>query len=234
MGVVAKSHICPSCLTELARIRAVPDQHYGLPIVVCPGCSKATVRTRHPDIEYWRGVRRFQWAMRNLLAKLVLTVLAGLVFWALVMASEDIFTPGGGLDLVYPYYSGDPGLAIGASMMMGVSVVLMMILVLLYAHRSIFFAVCVFVLVSLFFVTIEYQALWANHALGLIAGFDPDIRLPRGYEIRQRFERFGFLGGVSLLGIVPAFLLRGISSRGDARRFRRLLRKRRKMKTIHD
>ena len=233
MGVVAKSHICPSCLTELARIRAVLDVHYGLPIVVCPSCSAATVRTRHPDIEFWRGVRRFHWAMRNLLAKLALTVLAGLVFWLIVMASEDIFSPGR-FDLVYPYYSGDPGLAIGASVTMGVSVVLMMTVVLLYSHRSIFFAVGVLLLVSLFFVTIEYQILWMNHAMGLIGRFDPDIRLPRGYEVARRMERFGFLAGVSLLGIVPAFLLRGMIERGPARRFRKLIAKRRKMKRIHD
>lgn len=39
-----RAHICGQCGKDLSPIRAVPDPHYALPIVVCPGCCYAVVR----------------------------------------------------------------------------------------------------------------------------------------------------------------------------------------------
>jgi hypothetical protein len=36
---VAISHVCMGCGLDLARVRAAPDPHYGLPLVTCPRCA---------------------------------------------------------------------------------------------------------------------------------------------------------------------------------------------------
>jgi len=105
---VPKSHICPSCLTELAKVRAIPDPHYGLAVVVCPSCLLATVRTRHPDIEFWRGFRRFHQSLRVVIAKVLLMALLAGVMTLLISAAGDIYTPFGRFDLMYPFRDGDP------------------------------------------------------------------------------------------------------------------------------
>lgn len=54
------SHICLSCGRDLARVRALIEPHYGLPVVVCPDCGCAVVRRRHPIIVRWRRFRRLR------------------------------------------------------------------------------------------------------------------------------------------------------------------------------
>jgi hypothetical protein len=161
-------------------------------------------------------------------------VIAGLMMFGMTMACEDMFSPAGAFDPVYPFNSGDPFLALGAAMMLGGVGLLMMIMSMLYMHRTVFFGAVLFLLVSLFFVTIEYQVIWLDHAMAWIGKYTPNNRLPRTSEITLRMQRFGLLASVSLLGIVPALLLRGIINRSASRRFRRLLRKRRKQRMIHD
>ena len=41
---MAISHVCLSCGLDLARVRALLEPHYALPVVVCPDCGWATVR----------------------------------------------------------------------------------------------------------------------------------------------------------------------------------------------
>jgi hypothetical protein len=52
------SHVCTGCGVDLADRRARPEPHYGLWVVVCPGCRVAAVRTRGPLITGYRFARR--------------------------------------------------------------------------------------------------------------------------------------------------------------------------------
>lgn len=81
------SHTCPTCLTELARVRALPDPHYGLPVVVCPGCGRAVVRTKHPDRVFWRHKRLLLAGLWSVVWRLGLMVLAGLLMSLSVLAT---------------------------------------------------------------------------------------------------------------------------------------------------
>lgn len=58
MWAMPISHVCQGCGEDLAALRPGPDPHYGLPVIVCPNCRLASVRTREPLITGWRYGRR--------------------------------------------------------------------------------------------------------------------------------------------------------------------------------
>jgi hypothetical protein len=67
---VARSHLCASCGFELAGLRAPPDAHYALPVVVCPRCERAWVRRPHAgDATRRSALRLGRWGL-ELLARL--------------------------------------------------------------------------------------------------------------------------------------------------------------------
>ena len=55
---MAIAHSCLGCGLDLARVRTIRDMHYGLPLVICPGCSTAAIRRRHPLQRLWRSFIR--------------------------------------------------------------------------------------------------------------------------------------------------------------------------------
>lgn len=72
------SHACAGCGSDLTYLRAAPDPHYHLPIVVCPSCDLAVVR-RKPEMSriakrYRRG-RSSWWALSNRVSLLVISLL---------------------------------------------------------------------------------------------------------------------------------------------------------------
>ena len=234
MRIVPRSHTCPSCLTELGRIRAVPDPHYGLPVVVCPSCSLATVRQRHPDIEFWRSFRRVHSAMRNLTVRLGLTIGGAALIALFVLLSNRMFNAEGQFSPEYPFTSSDPEMTMSALLILGSSTLLMMAVVMLYRHRSIFFGIILMLGLTLFILTIDYTFIWIEHAIADLFAFTSSERYPSNSEMTGRFMRFAMIGSCSLLGVIPAVLLGGIVNRSERRRFRRLLKKRRKQRRTHD
>ncbi|MDQ7013330.1 MAG: hypothetical protein Q9O74_05460 [Planctomycetota bacterium] len=89
---MARSHICMGCGKELARLRAPPDPHYGLPVVVCPGCGLACVRRPRGGLARWHTFLRALGAGLKLVGggMLLVAVLAlGLVFCAQVAEGLD-------------------------------------------------------------------------------------------------------------------------------------------------
>ncbi|MFK7759399.1 MAG: hypothetical protein AB8C13_05575 [Phycisphaerales bacterium] len=231
---MAHSHACPSCLTELAKIRAVPDQHYGLPIVVCPSCSWTVVRQRHPDIEFWRGFRRLHHAIRNLVIRVGITILAGLILAAMVMVSDDLFTPSGRFEPAHPFISGDFRTQLGVVLMFVLAVLLMTMTVLIYKHRSALFGIVLLTAITLFFITVDLRSLWTQQLLANVFGFELSVWIPEPNEIKLRMMRFGLFGAVSMLGLIPAAALGGVVKRSPQRQFRRVLKKRRKQRRTHD
>lgn len=55
---MAAAHVCMTCGLDLARLRVRRDQHYGLPLVICPSCATAAVRRKHPLLARYRQARR--------------------------------------------------------------------------------------------------------------------------------------------------------------------------------
>lgn len=80
---MAVSHACASCGLELASIRAAPDPHYGLAVVVCPRCRTACTRSRPDIVRWWRSVRR---PLRSALLLALQLVILGLLLIAFAKA----------------------------------------------------------------------------------------------------------------------------------------------------
>lgn len=229
-----RSHICPSCLTELARIRAVPDPHYGLPIVVCPGCSNTSVRTRHPDLEFWRGVRRVHFAFRTVFAKVLLMTFLSVILVFLTKVSEEVFTSFGRFHLLRTLSDDEPLSAVFACLILIASIFLMACASLIVLHKRVYVGAAIFIVVAFLFVTSDFALSWIQLMLEGMVNYHSNHRLPRSREFVPRLQRFGFLSAVSLLGMIPAIPFRKSIHNATARRFRRLLRKRRKQRGSND
>lgn len=68
---MAVSHICLSCGLDLARVRAVTEPQYGLPVVVCPECSTGVVRRKDVLTARWREAVRTAAAVRAILSRIL-------------------------------------------------------------------------------------------------------------------------------------------------------------------
>jgi len=88
---MADSHLCLSCGSDLARVRARQEPHYGLPLVICPACGAAAVRRRHPLVRGWRTLRQLG-TSAGVLAFQVAALGAGvgLVTSACIALGEDL------------------------------------------------------------------------------------------------------------------------------------------------
>lgn len=91
---MAVSHICLSCGLDLARVRAVTEPHYGLPLVVCPECSVATVRRKEAVTAAWRRTLRTAAAIRAMVLRLaagavLMGASVGIVFFLELEAESD-------------------------------------------------------------------------------------------------------------------------------------------------
>ncbi|MFG0259296.1 MAG: hypothetical protein ACF8LK_03000 [Phycisphaerales bacterium JB041] len=92
---MARSHICLGCGTELAHLAAPPDRHYGLPVVVCPRCTLASVRRPFGGRARWRTFLRSAATVRRLVfgaCMFALLTVLGVVFCAGIAAGlSDAF-----------------------------------------------------------------------------------------------------------------------------------------------
>lgn len=229
-----QSQTCPSCLTELARIRAVPDPQYRLPIVVCPTCKIASVRSKHHDIEFWRGIRRFHSALRIVFAKVLLMLICSGLMALLIVAAGDVFMPFGRFNPSFPFSSGDVWSVMSAVGILLGSMLLTAGASVLIRHKPIYQALLIFLFLTAFFLTIDYSVSWSGIMLAKLGGFQQRHYLPTNSEMTRRFSQFGFLFAISLLGLIPAIPLRKLIDLAPKRRFRRLLKKRRKQRTSND
>lgn len=73
------SHACAGCGSDLTYLRAAPDPHYRLPIVVCPSCDLAVVRRRPEMSRIAKRIRRGVSSWRALINRAGLLVISLLV-----------------------------------------------------------------------------------------------------------------------------------------------------------
>lgn len=60
------AHNCSRCGIDLSGLRAVPDPHYHLAVIVCPRCTAACVRTKQEAFVIWRQASRLFYAWSRL------------------------------------------------------------------------------------------------------------------------------------------------------------------------
>ena len=173
-------------------------------------------------------------SLEVLAARIIIPMITSMFVLLIVMESEELFFSRGRLDPLYPFVKGEVHELIGGIIMLGAMVLMMMTCTMLYQHRNVWLGACIFAVLSLIAVTFDYVIGMTGMLIGWIAGFDSSIYVPRESEFVLRLQRFGYLLAVSSIGILPAYLLRGVLERSDARRFRRLLKKRRMQKGSYD
>ncbi len=92
------AHVCFGCACDLAGVRAIPDPHYALPLVLCPGCGKAHVRQTHPFHARWIASLRIGTAVTALIFQNVV---------ALTLISSTLAVIAGALALGYAAMIGE-------------------------------------------------------------------------------------------------------------------------------
>lgn len=212
----------------------MPDQHYGLPVVVCPTCRLASVRTRHPDIEFWRGFRRVHSAIRTVFAKVFLMVLLSGLMTLLILAAGDVFMPFGRFMPTFPFKSGHSSAILSASGILIGSMLLTTVASVLLRHRPIYQSMLIFMSLTLFILTIDFTYATIGILLAEVGGFPQQHHYPPSRELSLRLSQYGFLFAVSLLGLLPVYPLAKTIDQAPARRFRRVLKKRRKQRANDD
>ena len=219
-----RSHICPSCLTELARIRAVPDPHYGLGVVVCPSCETACVRTRHPDIQFWRNFRRLHLSLRLLIFKVLLSIALGALMLGLVMWARE-FEPSafGSINSGRQFGAWAtailiPALACGSGC----------VIRLVYRHQHAAVPLATLIVFGVFFTWVDYIFQGMAIMLSKVGGFDLHLNAWSIDDIILRGWLFAFVIVCAFVGFLPARFLAPFMSRSSIRKSRKLRRKRRK------
>ncbi|MFG0313495.1 MAG: hypothetical protein ACF8LL_04840 [Phycisphaerales bacterium] len=225
---MAISHTCPSCCRELGNIRAVPDPHYGLGVIVCPGCDKAVVRTRHPDLVFWKRVRVVRKSLQRLALGLVFTALAvgatiGMVFWMM----PEITDRSGRYqlpDLASPEIPFQIGIAILITTMCGC------IARTIYTHLRFPLVLGMFLVLIGVFLNIDWLISRLMIFINDLARADVDIRIASNSEIKRRLLAclallLPFLAGMGI-GVIFNRII-GRTSSNRVVRIRRRIRKRR-------
>ena len=226
---MARSHICLSCLYELGHIRAVPDAHYGLGVVVCPRCSLAAVRTKHPDLMFWRMYHRRRLAIGGVLGKTLLTVLMGIFLWGLTEWAVEVFADyRGRLDLIEPFGSVDVETALGGWLIPVFAIGIGATTRAIYLHwRAIWTGVFILA-IGFAWLTIEYSSGMMMQALAKVFEFENNVVMPTKGDMILRFKLFGMIGVLVMIGLLPGTMFGTMITRGQEKRFRRLRKKLRK------
>lgn len=95
---MSRTHICLGCGFELAGVRAPPDPHYGLPVVVCPRCELACVRhPKDPLIALFHNGLRLRRSLLSLGCQLILAFAIAASFAGMFMTYTDEFLEPRGL-----------------------------------------------------------------------------------------------------------------------------------------
>ncbi len=222
------SHTCPSCCRELGHIRGVADAHYGLGVIVCPGCEKAVVRTRHPDLLFWKRVRVVRKSLQRLALGLVFAGLStgatiGMAFWMM----PEITDRNGRYqmpDIASPEIPFQIGIAILITTMCGC------IARTVYAHLRFPLVLGMFLVLIGVFLNIDWLISLLMIFVSDLASADVDIRTATSSEIRRRLLAclallLPFLAGMG----IGVFFNRMIEHTSSNRvvRIRRRIRKRR-------
>jgi len=220
---VPRSHICPSCLTELARIRAVPDPHYGLAVVVCPECSLACVRTKHPDRAFWRGVGRRVRSIRLFIITIISTALSvgaliGMSLWMVPVLTDfrAKYIPIGMIDLDRIDH------LVAALMLVLLSG---SVIRTIYAHQRLWVAWLILMIPGFVFISIDYTVLWTMNRLSRMLERIPDQYPPTLNEIHRRYEVLLIMAGVASIGMLLGIILNRMIVAGSHKRVSKIRRK---------
>ena len=214
------SHTCPSCCAELGHLRAVPDPHYGLGVIVCPRCTHAVVRVRHPDRVFWQQVRRlrkglFQLWLANIFTALATGATIGMALWVLPQLTDRTgrYKPP---DLTDPSVPAQIIVAVIMLLLCGI------IARVVYAHLRFRSALGLFVVLIGVFCFID--AIIGRLILFTLALGDAleDIGMPTELELRRRAMLLLLVMPIFIVGMLAGGQLSRLIERGSGKRIVRI------------
>lgn len=240
------SHICISCGDELARIRAVPDPHYGLAVVVCPGCNRACVRIRRNSLTSgWLGIRKLVGTLAALVAQaLICGVLTAGTAGLIVQAGDQFRSFSAVFRSVTLLYSPevsrltsptrlDPA---SLALFFGMLIVLGMLsglwLRVFVAHVVWYRSFAVWIGWIVFWALSDFVILSIQKEISIGLGLSYTDTLPTRTELEVRMGiLLVYLGGLFFGLFVGRLLDRSMANRRHYR-FRRILRRRRRKQQL--
>ncbi len=226
---VPRSHICPSCLFELGSIRAIPDPHYGLGIVVCPRCSLACERAKHPDQVFWKSFNRVRQALGFIVLKMFMSLIIGLILTGLTHTFFETFLRSHRKVAFFdPLSAHDP-----TELALAWMCVLFPILTGLFArpifhHLPKLIAGLILLSFGLFILSAEYMFGRVILFLELIAQFDSGQRFISNRAYFDELQAFGIVAILFCLGLYPGQFLSNAIQSSWAKRGRKKRKKLRK------
>lgn len=207
----------------------MPDPHYGLPVVVCPGCKLACVRTKHPDQEFWRSFRHHFRAFRMLFLVLMVTCVSSLAIWGMVFWGIDLF--GTRRDRLALSRVLDPsnideqiGLVVILLIAMGAGASMRLV----YGHRRATTAMLILMICSAFWITIDISSELLMQLMAWAVNYQRNWYFPSDNELIMRLQLYALLMIVAAIGLVPGAMLHRMVLIGNRKRFRKIRRKLRK------
>jgi len=226
------SHTCPCCCKELGPIRAVPDPRYGLGVVICPRCTTASVRTRHPDRVYWQHIRRLRKSLQQLVLAIIFTALAtgatiGMALWLIpeITARPPQYIPP---DFTNPAIPFQIGIALFIVTLSGC------IARTIYAHMRFLSVIGMFVLLISVFLNIDWLISRLMFLTALLFNATPNFTIPNKDEIIRRHLAIVLLIPPFVLGMGIGVIFNSMIARGASKRVVRIRRKLRKRRSRLD
>lgn len=213
-------------------MRALPDPHYGLPVVVCPGCGRAVVRTKHPDRVFWRQVRRTLVSIRALLFALVFSVLSIGALAASAKWMTQWVTDQHG-KLVLPTDT-EPSERNAIIMLASLTILCGVVIRAVYAHQRLWAAALVLFVPAAVLLSIDWSVGWllvyANRLIP--TGYTPAV--PDRFEIFRRYESFFVVACIAVVGMGVGGVLNRFIAKSTTKRIVRRRRKLRKRQARQD
>lgn len=210
----------------------MPDPHYGLGVVVCPGCRTPVVRQRHPDRVYWQQMRRLRQSLRQLFLALMFTALItgaiiGMIFWV-----KPVLTTRTG-SLMMPDFS-EPRV-VSQLLSAGVLVLLCGCIARpLYAHRHFWIVLGFFSAFFAFFLYLDVSIGALLIFVRDLVGSDMSITQPKGWELKRRLVLLAPAIVLFTLGLGLGSAINVLIERGSGRRIVKLRRKLRRRRGRQD
>lgn len=206
-------------------MRATPDPHYGLGVVVCPRCQQGVVRIKHPDRAFWNDVRRTIHSIRMLLLTLIFTALsvgalAGITMWIMPLITDRR----GKLRLPIDASPSDQSVLIMSALLVLLCGV---VIRAVYAHQRFWVASLILLLPSSVLLSIDWSIGSLLARLNRVSTTSMHIDVPDRLEMVRRYESFVVLACIATLGLLVGIVLNRYIARGASKR---IVRRRRKLR----
>lgn len=190
------------------------------------------MRTRHPDIAYWREVRRLIRGLRALWLAFVFTVLAvgamvGMSFWLMpILISRDgmLVSPA----MLEPDEVGAVATAAVVLLMAGVS------LRAVYGHQRFWVVWVLLMVLSAFFMTADFWPRGWGWAIEAVFRGHVYYTRPRGDDYAARLLMLALATPVTSVGMAMGSVATRMIERGSGRKVGRLRRRIRRRRGLNE